>query len=226
MNISLRFALYGIAMITAVASPANAQDNSRDSRWSVGLIGGTLGIGPQVAFRANPYFGVRANAGFLSVSRDEEVDDIDYDGELDLNSYGAMLDWFPTGGGLRISFGGRVNDTEIDLVGSPTTSVTVGNTTYTPQQIGNLSGTVTTDDFAPLLTIGYGGTVAEGFTLGAEIGVLWQGEPKIGDLRATGLLASSPQLQADIEREEREIENDLSDYDLWPILQVEFLYRF
>ena len=221
MNTALRFALYGIATV-AFASPAVAQD----SQWSVGLIGGTLGIGPQVAFRPNPYLGLRANAAFLSVSRDEEVDDINYDGELDLNSYGAMLDWFPTGGGLRISLGGRVNNTEIDLVGRPTTSVTVGNTTYMPQQIGTLSGTVTTDDFAPLVTIGYGGTLAEGFTIGAELGVLWQGEPEIDDLRATGLLASTPQLQADIEREEREIEDELSDYDLWPILQLEFLYRF
>lgn len=221
MNTALRLALYGIAMI-AIAAPAIAQE----SRWSVGLIGGTLGIGPQVAFRPSTLFGVRANAGFLSVSRDEEVDDIEYDGELNLESYGAMVDWFPFGGGLRISLGGRVNDTETDLDGSPTTSVTVGNTTYTPQQIGRLSGTVTTDDFVPMLTIGYGGTLAEGFTLGAEIGVLWQGEPEIGNLRATGLLASSAQLQADIEREEREIEDELSDYDLWPILQIEFLYRF
>jgi hypothetical protein len=52
-------------------------------------------------------------------------------------------------------------------------------------------GTVTTDDFAPQLTIGYGGTLAKGFTLGAEIGVLWQGQPQIDDLRATGLLAST-----------------------------------
>ena len=223
MNTALRLAFFGIASVAGVlAPPASAQD----SRWSLGVTGGTLGVGPQLAFRPSPYFGVRANAGFLSVSRDEEVDDINYDGELDLNSYGAMLDWFPTGGGFRISLGGRVNNTEIDLVGRPTTSVTVGNTTYTPQQIGTLSGTVTTDDFAPLLTIGYGGTLAQGFTIGAEIGVLWQGEPEIGDLRATGLLASTPQLQTDIEREEREIEDDLSDYDLWPILQVEFLYRF
>lgn len=221
MNIAPRFALYGIASAVFV-SPAIAQD----SRWSVGVTGGTLGVGPQVALRPTPHFGLRANAGFLSVSRDEEVDDINYDGELDLNSYGAMLDWFPTGGGLRISLGGRVNNTEIDLVGRPTTNVTVGNTTYTPQQIGTLAGTVTTDDFAPMLTIGYGGTLAEGFTIGAELGVLWQGEPEIDDLRGTGLLANASQFQADLEREEREIEDDLSDYDLWPILQIEFLYRF
>ncbi|MET0533629.1 MAG: hypothetical protein ABW171_05335 [Steroidobacter sp.] len=227
MNTSSRLALYGIAMIASgMASPLLAQTNNAESRWSLGVTGGTLGIGPQLAFRPNAYVGFRANAGFLSVSRDEEVDDIEYTGDADLNSYGAMLDWFPMGGGLRISIGGRANNTEIELVGSPTTNVTVGNTTYTPQQIGTLSGTVTTDDFAPLLTLGYGGTLGKGFTFGAEIGVLFQGEPQISDLRATGLLASTPQLRADIEREERDIEDEISDYDLWPILQLELQYRF
>lgn len=205
-----------------VTQPAQAQN----ARWALGITGGTLGVGPQLAFRPNAHVGVRVNAGVLSVSRGEEVDDIDYDGDLDLDSFGAMLDWYPAGGSLRVSIGGRINDNEIGIVGRPATSVTVGNTTYTPQQIGTLSGTVTTDDFAPQLTIGYGGTLAKGFTLGAEIGVLWQGRPQIDDLRSTGLLASTPLLQADIEREEREIEDEIDDYELWPILQIELVYRF
>jgi hypothetical protein len=205
-----------------VTLPAQALD----APWAAGVTGGTLGVGPELSFRPNANVGVRLNAGFLGVSRDEEIDDIDYDGDVDLNSFGALLDWYPTSGGWRVSIGGRINNTEIGIVGRPTTSVTVGGTTYTPQQIGTLSGTVTTDDFAPQLTMGYGGTLAKGFTLGAEIGVLWQGQPQIDNLRGTGLLAGTPQLQADIEREEREIENEMDDYELWPILQVEFLYRF
>jgi hypothetical protein len=55
-------------------------------------------------------------------------------------------------------------------------------------------------------------------------GFRWQ--PQIDDLRGTGLLASTPQLQVDITREEQEIGKELDDYELWPILQVEFLYRF
>ncbi|HEY0685442.1 MAG TPA: hypothetical protein VGD45_24100 [Steroidobacter sp.] len=199
---------------------------AQDSRWSVGVTGGTLGVGPQVMFRPNEHLGIRANAGFLSVSRDEEVDDIDYDGDLELSSFGAMLDWYPLGGGFRISVGGRANNNEIGLKGQPTTNVTIGDTTYTPQQVGALSGTVTTDDFTPALTLGYGGTLAKGFTFGAEIGLLWQGEPSIENLRGTGLLANASQFQADIEREERRIEEELDDYELWPILQIEVSYRF
>lgn len=211
---------------TSVAACASLPASAQEGRWSLGLTGGTLGAGPELSYRANAHLGLRANAGFLSLSRDEEVDDIDYDAELDLNSYGMLLDWYPAGGGFRISLGGRVNNNEIDLTGTPSTNVTIGNTTYTPRQIGTLSGTVATDDFVPTLTLGYGGTLATGFTLGVEAGVMWQGQPKIDNLRATGLLASTQQFQADIEREQREIEAELDDYELWPILQVEFLYRF
>jgi len=215
-----------ISTLSLVACLATPPARAQEARWSLGVTGGTLGVGPQLGFRPSANFGARLNAGFLSVGRDEEIDDIRYDGDLQLDSVGAMLDWYPTGGGLRVSIGGRINNNEVDLVGRPGRSVTVGNTTYTPAQIGTLEGTAAVDDFAPQLTIGYGGTLGKGFTVGAEIGVLWQGQPQIDDLRATGLLASTPQLQADIAREEREIEDELDDYELWPILQVEFLYRF
>ena len=225
MNVkSMSWFAAGAIALGTITAPGSAL--AQQGGWSLGLTGGTLGVGPEVAYRLNQHFGARANAGFLSVSRDEEVDDIEYDGDLDLNSFGAMLDWYPIGGGLRISVGARANNNEIGLVGAPTTNVTIGGTTYSPQQAGTLRGTVNVDDFTPALTIGYGGTLAKGFTLGAELGVLWQGEPTINNLRATGLLAGTNQFQADIEREEQRIEDELDDYDLWPILQVEFLYRF
>jgi hypothetical protein len=212
-----------VIVFGSCALPAAAQE---DGRWGFGVTGGTLGVGPQLTYRAGPHFGVRANATFLSLSRDAEVDDIDYSGDADLRSFGAAVDWYPTGAGLRVSLGGRVNDTSVDLDAAPTTGVTVGDTTYTPQQLGALAGTVTVDEFAPLLTVGYGGKLGQGFTFGAEVGVMWQGAPRIDNLRATGPLAGTTLLQADIEREEQRIQDELDEYELWPIVQLEFQYRF
>jgi hypothetical protein len=222
MKTSTRAVVLCIAASSCNILPALAQE----SQWGFGITGGTLGVGPQLSYRPNPYIGLRANAAFLSVTRDARVDDIEYNGDLDLRSFGAMLDWYPTGGGLRVAFGGRINQTEVGLVAAPGTGVTVGDTTYTPEQVGTLSGVVSVDDFAPALTIGYGGTLGQGFTFGAEIGVLWQGAARIDNLRATGPLAAFPQLQADIEREEQRIEDELDEYELWPIAQLEFQYRF
>jgi hypothetical protein len=208
----------------ALAVPLSA--SAQESQWSLGISGGSLGAGPEVSYRFADRFGVRANAGFLSFDRDESVDDIEYNGDLELNSLGAMFDFYPTGGGFRISFGGRINNNEVDLVGTPAEPVTVGDTVYSPAQVGTLTGTVSGDDFAPAITLGYGGTLAQGFTLGFEIGVMYQGSPQIDGLRATGLLASNPGFLLDIQEEEARIEEEAEDYKYWPVAQVHFLYRF
>src|SRR5262245_25666566 len=117
-------ALVGITLAAlAVTLPAAADEGE----WTLGVSGGTLGVGPELAYRFKPHFGLRANAGFFSHSDTDELDDIEYDADLKLNSYGAMLDWYPMGGGFRISIGGRVNNNEIDLEGRPTTNVEIGN---------------------------------------------------------------------------------------------------
>jgi len=207
------------------AATAYAADRS-EGTWTLGVTGGTLGIGPEIAYRPGKYFGMRANAGFFSYNRDETVDQISYNGRLKLNSVGVAADWYPLGGGFRISAGARNNSNKIDLNGTPSSSVTVGNNVYTPAQIGTLSGTVKGDYFAPMLSLGYGGTFAKGFTLGAELGVMFQGSPKVSDYHATGLLASDPNFQADVQRERARVEDKVHSYQYWPIAQVQLLYRF
>lgn len=197
-----------------------------EGRVSVGVSGGTLGISPEVSFRFADHAGVRVNGGFYDYQHDDDFDDIRYDADLKLNSFGAMFDWYPAGGGLRLSAGVRANGNEIDLLGTPTTSVEIGNVTYSPAQVGTLSGTIRTKDVAPMLSIGYGGKPVRGFTLGFELGVMFQGSPRIDDLRATGALANDPTFQAQLLDEQRQIEDDADDFKLWPVVQVGFHYRF
>ena len=199
---------------------------ARDGIWVLGVSAGTLGVGPDIGYRFGERFGLRANGAYLTYERDEEIDDIEYRGDLQLDSYGVLADWYPFGGGFRISLGGRFNNNELALESTSATSVTVGDGVYTPEQIGTLTGIVITDDFSPMLTLGYGGELATGFTLGIELGVLFQGTPRVHDLQATGLLAGDPVFAADLQREQERIAEEVDNYEYWPILQVQFLYRF
>ena len=97
---------------------------------------------------------------------------------------------------------------------------------YTPAQVGTVSGTVKGNDFAPTVSLGYGGTLAKGFTIGAELGVMFQGSPKIQNYQATGLLASNPAFQSDLQIERARVEDKVHSYQYWPIAQIELLYRF
>ena len=99
---------------------------------------------------------------------------------------------------------------------------------YSSQNFGEqeLTGTVKGNDFAPTVSLGYGGTLAKGFTIGAELGVMFQGSPKIQNYQATGLLASNPAFQSDLQIERARVEDKVHSYQYWPIAQIELLYRF
>jgi hypothetical protein len=216
------FVLMTLAGGVATASAAD----KFDSTWTLGVTGGALGAGPEFAWRPTKYLGLRVNAGFFNYNRDETVDQISYNGKLKLNSYGAMVDLFPFAGGFRLSAGGRSNNNKIDLTGTPSSAVTVGNNVYTPAEVGTLSGTAKGNDFAPTVTFGYGGSFARGFTFGAELGVMFQGSPKISNYQATGQLATNPAFQADLQTERARVEDKVHNYQYWPIAQIEVLYRF
>jgi hypothetical protein len=209
----------------ALSQPAAAQDTD-GGHVSAGLTAGTLGIGPEIGYRFNETVGIRANAGLLSVNASVDDDDIEYDGDFDLRSFGVMIDVFPFGGGFRISGGARLNRNKVELSATPTTSVEVGNATYTAAQVGTLSGRASVKDFAPQLTLGYAGSLRKGIVFTAEAGVLFQGSVRLRDFQSSGTLASNAAFRADLERERLNLQDEIDDYKLYPIAQIGLLYRF
>lgn len=204
---------------------STAAMSAEEGRWFVGVSGGTNGIAPEIGYRGE-HLGLRANGGFLDYSRSEDIDDIDYDGKLKLNSFGLLADWYPFAGGFRISAGARSSSNKIDLHATPTANVEIGNVSYTPAQAGNLDGTVDFKKLAPTFTLGYGGTLASGFTLGFEAGVVMQGSPNLQLVSSGGTLSNNAQFLAELERERQQAEDDAKDFKFWPVVQVHFLYRF
>jgi hypothetical protein len=194
--------------------------------WSVGVSGGTLGVSPEVGYRFGEHGGLRLNGGFLDYDRSEEIDDIDYDGTLKLKSVGLMADWYPFGGSFRISGGARSSKNRIDLAAEPTASIEIGDDTFTPQEVGRLDGRVDFKNFAPTVTLGWGGKFRSGFTMGFELGVMMQGSPQLSLEASGGTLSNDPGFQAELEAERQEAEEDAEDFKLWPVLQLHFSYRF
>lgn len=214
-----------VAMLAATTSFAAYAAEGDDARLSIGITGGTLGIGPEASYRVSEMFGVRANATFLNISRGIDSSGINYDGKAKLKSGGVMVDVYPFGGGFRLSGGLRINGNEARVVASPTQNVQVGNTTYTPAEIGTLRTETDLKSLAPTLTLGYGGGLSKGLVFGIEGGAMFQGKMKIKPLTYTG---SAPigLIAADLERERLEIQDDIDDYKIYPILQLTLGYRF
>lgn len=210
------------------ASPLLAQAAAGDDGAivSVAVTGGTLGVGPEVGVRFSDMLGVRGSASFLGVNTDFDSDDVTYDGHLKLESYGAMLDVYPMGGHFRVSAGARINKNRARVDATPTSSVEIGNATYTPAQIGTLRGRADVKNIAPALTLGWSGARQRGFMFGFDAGVLFQGRVRVRNFTASGTAASNATFQANLESERRSLQDDVNDYKLYPIVQLAIGYRF
>lgn len=213
-----------VALLPAIAGlgavPAQAQDGP--PHIIVDVSAGTLGIGPEVSYRPVRAFDVRASAGFFGISHSVNSGGVDYAGSLRLQSYGLTLDLFPFNGNFRISGGLRINHNRVGLTASPTSPVTIGNSTYTPAQIGTLSGTVKGNDLAPIATIGWAGGLTRGVKLGFDVGALFEGSPKAQDFVASNALVSP----ADISAEQIKIDNKLHKFTVYPVMQMSLGYAF
>lgn len=214
------------AFVLGMADPALAQDQA--STVSIGVSGGTLGIGPEVTVRISPLLGMRASATFLNFNHSVDGDEIKYDGDLKLASAGAVIDLHPFENGFRVSAGARYNKNKVKLKATPgsTETVEIGDTTYTGSQIGTLNGSVRVKEFAPVLTLGYGSGLTKGVTFGIDAGVMFEGKPRIRNLRASGPIASDPSFQTALAREEQDIRDDVEKYDIFPIVQLSIGYAF
>ena len=61
--------------------------------------------------------------------------------------------------------------------------------------------------------------------LNLDLGVLWQGDPNVA-LAADGPIASNPLFQVALERERRDIANELRDYKAWPVASFGIVFNF
>ncbi|MHB1329591.1 MAG: hypothetical protein ACYC2K_15445 [Gemmatimonadales bacterium] len=139
---------------------------------------GTLGLGGELSFRATRSVSIRLGGNAFSLNRDVTVDDIDYEVEPKLKSATALIDLHPLGGSFRISGGVVWSDNQADVEARLNGPITIGTTTYTPDQVGSLTGGVAYDkSLAPYLGIGIGG--GGKISLLFDAGIIFSGHPTV-----------------------------------------------
>ena len=187
----------------------------------------TLGVGLEAGIRANETIGFRLGGHWLNVDFDRNINDVDYDADANLASFGTLLDYHPFQGGFRLSGGLRFNFNSADLTGTPNSDVTIGGETFAASDVGTLEGNVSYDIVAPYVGLGYGATLLEGaLSIGFDMGVMYQGEANV-DLDAEGgALQGSAILEDNLALEEDDIEDDLDDYLFYPVVGLAVIYRF
>jgi len=226
MKPSLRVILAALLCLAlprpSVAEPAAAPDDS--SVFALGLKIGTLGAGAEATFGFSDYISLRGGVNYIDYSYDDEIDDIDYDLSLDYFSLAGMVDLHPFGGAFRISVGIVKNENDLALDATPSDDVTIGNTTYSDAV--TLTGDVDVEDVAPYVGIGFGNAARSrgNWSVTLDIGVIIQSYDVT--LTADGPATSLPGFDDDLKREEQDIEDELNDVEIYPVLAIGIARRF
>lgn len=180
---------------------------------------GSLGAGVELAFELNPSvdFRLAYQQGELSESLDEGG--VRYNADLELEALRALLDWYPLGGGFRLTAGLSAHDNKVVGTARPTTSVSIGNTSYTPAQIGALNASIDFGSTAPYLGIGWGNKAGgdSGLSLFMDLGLMLQDEPEVSLIQQGGALQVSA---TDLAVEEAEVEQQLDDFEFYPVFSI------
>lgn len=208
-----------LIFLAFLQSPAHAEGHS------IGGKAGLLGLGIEYSYSMSERIVFRGALYGGGYSFDATEGGIDYDFDLNWDSLAVGVDMHPFTGPFRLSLGLLANDNGLSATSTPNQPVLVGNTLYTPAEIGTLSGNVGFDGTTPFIGLGWDWSKSKRFGFSLDLGLVSQGSPKVS-LTASGLLTGTPTFAADLAAEAAELEDSLDDFDLLPYASFGLSFRF
>ncbi len=209
-----------LAAICLLPAAAWAGDNA------IGIKAGALGLGVEYTRNLSDRWAIRGGINGSQLGFDGEESGIDYQFDFVWDSLSIGVDLHPFKSPFRLTAGILRNDNGLNGESRPTSNVTIGDTSYTPAQVGVLTSTVGFKQTAPFLGLGWDWSRKKRhFGMSFDVGVLDQGSPRV-TLRGSGTLLGDPAFQQDIAAEEAQLRDSLSDLDLLPYVTVGFVIRF
>lgn len=212
----------------AVAAALFGLASTASAEFAAGVKAGTLGLGLELTTDLTETLNLRAGVNRFSYGYDSVESDIEYRLDLDLQSVSLLADWHLFRGAFRITGGVMRNDNELTGRSLPTDgSYEIDGQRYDAGQVGTLLMGADFDSSAPYLGIGWGNAVdTDGrwhFT--SDLGVLMQGSPVVR-LEADGPLRDNEDFRQALRNEEASLQEDVEDYEYYPVLSVGISYRF
>lgn len=193
------------------------------AEFGIGVKASTLGAGVELGMPLSDRFVARLGLNSYSRSANQSIDNIDYDADLDLSSTALFVDWSPfKQGSFHLTAGYVASNSSLSATARPTGSVDVGNNTYTVSDL-TLKANVDLGS-GPYLGLGWGNVPAKGFGFTFDLGVVQQGKPDVSLKKSgtdSGLISD-----ADLKQEEKNMQNDLDNFDLYPVVSIGLSYGF
>ncbi|WP_174274356.1 hypothetical protein [Sphingomonas bacterium] len=215
---------FAVLCFAAAASPLSAQSLRP---FTVGVTGGTLGIGPEVTYDINPFLSVRGSATFFGVGASGSTASYRYRGHAHVSNFGGTIDFHPFVNGFRLSAGARSTEhNRVSFTGTARNNRTFSGVIYTPDQVGPLNGEVRAKSISPLVSVGYVRSTLIGLTFGFDAGVMFHGRPTAYNFSAPGQLGTNPAAASEYANQQQRVENEVDGLKYYPIAQLSVGYRF
>lgn len=218
---SRRPALNAFPILLVVLAGLLAMPGAHAARTGVDFHLGTLGLGLGIDSQLSPHTGLRLGFNRFRISSDWEEDDLEYEAGIDFDSVHGLLDWHPFAGRFRFTGGVMATDHSIDAAADVEPGDEIGDGRATRD--GRLEAEVEFEEWAPYIGAGWDWRFnRSNLEMTLDLGVLARGNPDV-KLRETGDTGAS---QQDLDEEEDEIDDEWSDFNIYPVVQFGLLYRF
>ena len=212
----------------ALIAMSVANTSAQADGFAVGLKASTQGVGIEVTGGLSDYVNLRVGANYAKLNKTLTKSGNDYNFDLKLKSFNALIDWHVLGGGFRIT-GGAVFDKN-SLNGQAITSNTydIGNMTFTSAEVGTLNGNISFRDVSPYIGIGWGNPINKdsGWTFMVDLGVVFTGTARVALTSTGGTLSNDAAFLTEVRREEGNVRNDLETYKYYPVASLGLSYKF
>lgn len=223
---------YLFLAFAVLMTPLSASAEGRNG-FTLGL--GTLGVEGIYTRNLNSWFDLVL--GYSTLDYDDtfsQDDGTSFKASATIDAPRIGLQFFPLGF-LNMEVGMVMGSPEIGINVRPDDSgeFLIGDESYTGAQVGYLRGEVGFEnDAAPYVLLGIGRNVGGGLGLSLSVGAIQYGAPNV-DLKNEKCVGSSVEgiancllIASEIAAEERDINNDLDEFELWPFLRVGLTYSF
>ena len=177
---------------------------------------GTLGYGAELVKGILPGLNLRLGANFFNYGMESTYEEYDlaYDIDIGLQSYSALLNFYPFQRSFFLCSGVYINNNLIEANAMSTVSYTYGGLEFTPEELGELGISIGFAKVSPYFGIGFGNPVKEKKLIGLvlNIGALYHDSPDV-TMTATGMIEPTAE-------QEPEVEADIEELRFFPVISL------
>jgi hypothetical protein len=220
------------AVTTALLiNSAYAETVENEKQGWLGKVG-TLGVGIDLTYSVNEKINARFNINKGKIDFDFEENGVDYNGNFNASTVGGLIDYYPHTNDFRLTTGFYINQNELNLAATGGANSTIGDDNVSLNGL-QLNLDVGFKKVVPYLGLGWGNMTKEDndWQFGVDAGVLFQGSAESNlELIGSAYDGLDAELKLDLQealvQEKENINDELKDFKLYPVISVGAGYRF